>query len=346
MQYCIIETESQPQPGRKLEHTFDVRSFPWFRSSRIDNTTTSMSLRLSLLSLIEYVDTDTIPGVSSNDTFVQRLDFSNSSTIMSLNSTLNSTFGLNNTSFFQNLASSWSVNDDQNYWVLTAQSASQPNMPNIDILAAIADLRGWNTDLNATLAPDAWKWSISITGWKYLQSNSKLAMKFVIDSVEEAFLSGILPSNQSDDPSVSEQVTAIVFNCTANPAIGYSASDSGYAGWNVEALYQKDATSRPIVGNIIVSEPVLLSQDFKAFQESAATLSMLNSPDLGRDAVREPIQTVVYVSFEFAQPYYIVYDPWIGIDETDFPVKSDIPDLAPRWWVAILFAMFAIAFAF
>lgn len=271
----------------------------WMRAQRVSSSQ-ALSFRLGFLSVYEYVEQDGVEGFSSGDFVQSKVDLFPSSANYSIPfqfSKLNQQMGILN---------------DANFYLYTLNSSSIA--PNITLRIGLSDIRGWiGAPIGMFLSPSAWKWDFFLAGFPYKNASSRIALKFFLDSTETPIDAGVVPLELSDD--LDSNSSDIQMNAPNKMNLSeYDRVDVGYFSWKKLVTVQKDSAGREVTVPVYISQIYNRSTD--PFPEFNSTHSILNNESLGRNPAREQQSTFFYLSFDYEAPYTILYDPFVGIDES------------------------------
>lgn len=185
-------------------------------------------------------------------------------------------------------------------------------------------MRGWVTPLSRLLNPSGWKWQLDFQGYPLVANNSRLALKVFIDGPSRPLLRENIPQDQRDSP-YSKQDDLFSFIHPVETEFEEDASDKGYFNWGQQGVEIGGIPEKTAImlnswtreRSVRVVNSGVLTEDLD-FDPLPSTIDSITK--LGKLAGE--VRSYMYFSFMVTRPDRISWDPFVGLDEDDYPEQQ------------------------
>jgi len=317
-----------PGKGRRINSTFSVSNFPWWRIRRWSSTSSEVSglqFRFGLLSMVEYEESSNgTDGIDSSDYIMAQTTLWDSQW----------------TPFTE--ASGFGDGENNFYVYGTTHTPRNDTLPVIELTTGISTMRGWVNPASRVLGPNNWEWEIALNSIPLVGNYSRIALKFLVECVgPKPIYRSSIPIAERDSLLDDEDDIIIQLDEVLNNS--EDSTDKGFFSWKKQAeeiggLYPEidsvliDMTTQERSLRIVSSPVLSPSQDIVPLTEDI--LNILQD-DPGR--VLGESRYFIYISFMVTQPDSITWDPFVGLDEQDESTFTVSAASIPQYLLVTLF---------
>jgi len=293
--------------GRRVESEFSIKTFPWWRVSRlspISQEVDGIQLRVGILGIVEYQE-----SLNGSD----GLDYTDS--IIDFTPLWNS-----NWSLFSKVSG---FGDDLiNYFVFNTSSEDST----IQISSGIASQRAYVTQVGRTLSPDNWEWKISLNNFPLKGNYSRLAIKCVLEHQGPSVYRSVIPIPERDNLLDNEDDILILSSPNQTVLYEEDTTDKGFFSWILDptesgGLYPEITSLLEIASLSERTLAVVNSPIFTPDQDIVPVTpdGIIALDDTTNGRVPEEQRYFIYFSFLVTQPDIITWEAFVGLDELATP---------------------------